>query len=48
VVRRVSPTGIITTVAGTGVQGSSGDGGAATAAQLDYPTGLATTPTAAS
>jgi hypothetical protein len=43
-IRRVSPNGIITTVAGTGVQGSSGDGGAATAAQLDYPTGLATTP----
>jgi hypothetical protein len=43
-VRRVSPDGIITTVAGTGVQGSTGDGGAATAAQLNYPTGLATTP----
>jgi hypothetical protein len=43
-VRRVSPTGIITTVSGTGVQGSSGDGGAATAAQLNYPTGVATTP----
>ena len=43
-VRRVSPTGIITTVAGTGVQGSSGDGGAATAAQLNVPTGIATTP----
>jgi glucose/arabinose dehydrogenase len=43
-VRRVSPTGIITTVAGTGVQGSSGDGGPATAAQLNVPTGLATTP----
>jgi hypothetical protein len=43
-IRRVSPTGIITTVAGTGVQGSSGDGGAATAAQLNYPAGLATTP----
>jgi Fibronectin type III domain len=42
-VRRVSPTGIITTVAGTGVPGSSGDGGAATAAQLNDPTGLATT-----
>jgi hypothetical protein len=40
----VSPTGIITTVAGTGVPGSSGDGGAATAAQLNDPTGLATTP----
>ena len=42
--RRVSPTGHITTVAGTGVQGSSGDGGAATAAQLNSPTGVATTP----
>jgi sugar lactone lactonase YvrE len=42
-IRRVSPTGIITTVAGTGVQGSSGDGGAATAAQLNNPTGLAAT-----
>jgi hypothetical protein len=43
-IRRVSPTGIITTVAGTGVQGSSGDGGTATAAQLNNPTGLAATP----
>jgi len=43
-VRRVSPTGIITTVAGTGVQGSAGDGGAATAAQLNDPDGVATTP----
>jgi hypothetical protein len=43
-VRRVSPDGIITTVAGTGVPGSTGDGGPATAAQLDAPTGLATTP----
>jgi hypothetical protein len=43
-IRRVSPSGIISTVAGTGVQGSSGDGGAATAAQLNAPEGLATTP----
>jgi hypothetical protein len=43
-VRRVTPTGIITTVAGTGVQGSTGDGGAATAAQLNVPIGVATTP----
>ncbi len=34
-------TGIITTIAGTGVAGFSGDGGAATAATLDLPTGLA-------
>jgi sugar lactone lactonase YvrE len=33
-VRRVSPTGVITTVAGTGVAGYSGDGGPATAARL--------------
>jgi Fibronectin type III domain/NHL repeat len=43
VVRRVSPTGIITTVAGTGVQGSSGDGGPATAAQLNVPNAVAVT-----
>src|SRR5262249_39201251 len=42
-VRRVSADGIITTVAGTGVQGSGGDGGPATAAQLNYASGLATT-----
>ena len=47
-VRRVSPTGIITAVAGTGVQGSSGDGGAATAAQLNVPTGSRPPRTAAS
>jgi sugar lactone lactonase YvrE len=34
-------TGIITTVAGTGAVGSSGDGGLATGARLYYPTGLA-------
>jgi hypothetical protein len=42
-VRRVSPAGIITTVAGTGVEGSAGDGGPATSAQLDAPTGVAVT-----
>ena len=40
-VRRLSlSTGIITTFAGTGTQGSSGDGGAATSASLYYPSGL--------
>jgi sugar lactone lactonase YvrE len=40
-VRRVDPSGIITTVAGSGVAGYSGDGGPATAARLDDPRGLA-------
>jgi sugar lactone lactonase YvrE len=40
-VRRVSPDGIITTVAGTGKAGSSGDGGPATQAQLTWPLGMA-------
>jgi len=34
-------TGIITTVAGNGVPGSSGDGGEATAAELNIPSGVA-------
>ncbi len=36
-VRKVTPSGIITTIAGTGVAGYSGDGGPATAAQLRGP-----------
>lgn len=41
-VRRVDHrTGIITTVAGNGTQGFSGDGGPATEAELNGPTGLA-------
>lgn len=39
-VRRVGTDGVITTVAGTGVEGSGGDGGKATRAQLASPTGL--------
>ena len=41
-VRRVSPAGTITTVAGT-TRGLSGDGGPATAAQLSFPVGVAVT-----
>ncbi|MEO7143204.1 MAG: hypothetical protein ABI165_06825, partial [Bryobacteraceae bacterium] len=40
-VRKVSPQGVISTFAGTGVAGDSGDGGNAAAAQLNGPNGLA-------
>jgi sugar lactone lactonase YvrE len=39
-VRKVSPTGKIATVAGSATGGYSGDGGAATAALLNTPTGV--------
>jgi hypothetical protein len=39
-VRRVAPDGTITTVAGNGVEGDSGDGGPATDARLTSPTGV--------
>jgi hypothetical protein len=42
-VRGVSPDGVISTVAGNGTLGSAGDGGRATAAQLNSPTGVAAT-----
>ena len=40
-VRKVSAAGIITTVAGNGSPGYSGDGGPATSAQLNNPNGVA-------
>ena len=40
-VRKVTPAGSITTVAGTGTAGYSGDGGSATGAKLNYPAGVA-------
>jgi sugar lactone lactonase YvrE len=44
-IRRIDKaTGIITTVAGSGTNGYSGDGGLATAADLSYPIGLCLDP----
>ena len=39
-VRKVSPTGTISTIAGTGTAGYNGDGSAATSRQLNHPTGV--------
>jgi uncharacterized protein (TIGR03437 family) len=41
VIRQLSTTGLLTTIAGTGTAGFSGDGGSALAAQLNAPSGIA-------
>lgn len=43
-IRKVSPSGIITTVAGTGINGFSGNGGLASAAQLSSPSHVTVDP----
>jgi sugar lactone lactonase YvrE len=43
-IRRIDRNGIITSVAGTGIIGYSGDGGPAVGAQLAYPFGVAFVP----
>lgn len=40
-VKVIEPSGVLTTVAGTGRAGDGGDGGAASSAQLNEPTGVA-------
>jgi uncharacterized protein (TIGR03437 family) len=46
-VRKISPNGTVTTIAGTGTKGFSGDGGLATKAQLNAAFGVAVDPVGA-
>ena len=46
-IRRFLPGGVISTLAGSTAPGAGGDGGAATAAGLNYPAGLAVSPAGA-
>ena len=39
-IRKISTTGIVTTIAGNGTAGFSGDGGPASAAMLNFPNGI--------
>ena len=43
-IRRIDPNGIITTIAGTGTAGFSGDGGPASQAQLNFPGDIVAAP----
>ena len=43
-IREISPAGVITTIAGNGTAGSIGDGGPATAAEVNSPEGLTVDP----
>jgi hypothetical protein len=43
-IRKITPGGVITTIAGNGVNAYSGDGGQATAAELGFPRGVCVDP----
>jgi trimeric autotransporter adhesin len=43
-IRKISSSGTISTIAGTGISGYSGDGGPASAAMISFPTGITLDP----